>query len=172
MPQTLDEILEMLEGDKIELVEGDVTRHVYLLGMVATRSLYGDFEQHYKEADEFQKKVAARFFKGDSEQHYLFVLSSEGTAEAIYNKRFANYDAESKKLEVRPVEEVLLEAMNSREDKKEQGLRSIELPPGYGPDVLRRLVQDIRPYCPCHTILRYDGIGKKQYGGNQNERFK
>ena len=120
MVSELEKLLRIIENDKIKLKENNEVRNIYLLGITSKRNLYDDFLLMYNSSTEFQRNLANKLMDETAEQNYLVVVNSKGRIEGIFNRKFAEYDKETQTINVRTEEQVLLEYVQIKKEKKNE----------------------------------------------------
>lgn len=112
----------------------------YLVEVKFPNGILDDFLETYSsELSDFQKKLAEKIFDGRVvESSYGFLLDESLRVRHVFNRRFASYDCEAKRIVYTPAEEVLV-AFSGETDlvpcsphREEPGIR----PPHHGERIL------------------------------------
>jgi len=106
----LEEMLYTFNDYRIHLEDKSrPVRTAYLLEIKAKKNLWFDFNYTYPEISSFHRELARRFMDRVEEGDYIVIVNTSGKIENVLNKKFAGYNPETLSIDIRPVEDVILE---------------------------------------------------------------
>jgi hypothetical protein len=153
----LPTIADCLRDHQVEIQGSNECVPMYLIEVKTQSSVRRDFIDTFKGIDDFKKKLAEKTLSDKAEeQTYGVLISSDLKYEFAFNRKFADYDSEMKKIVFKQDEDLLLEF-----SKKDDFSDIEEKVPDFGIFTPNDSISDDDLL---NTIIRYAITGKKGDG--------